>query len=1034
MNKAPLSRGLILPLFLASGATGLIYEVVWTRLFAGVFGSTAFAVSAVLSAFMAGLALGSWRIGRFIDRRGEELRLYGSLEIAVGLFALLFLPAVALVGEITAAIYRQFHPSFYAMSLIRFAFAFILLLVPTAFMGGTLPILVRFWVRTKGEVGRSVGKLYGINTLGAVAGCLLAGFYLIATFGVHKTILMTAAANIVLGVTAVVLGLTRSRAASGEAPADAGAAAAPAAGAGEAPDDDGVAHPRAALAAIGISGFLALAYEVVWTRVLLYVLAATVYAFTIMLATFLAGLAMGSFLLAGRADRLRSGYRLFGVLEILIGGAALLSIVLLSRFTEIHETLLVLFQVNSWSMLAAVKFVEAALVILLPSLLMGMTFPLVSSLYARNLGRIGSRIGNMAAINTTGAVIGSFVAGYILIPLLGTQESIVALAAANALLGGALLALTMKRSGPARFAAAVLPAAAIVVVSLFLPERAFLSVFGINLPSGRITYWREGVTGTITIHQAKSGARLLSINGADVAGTTPQLRTTQKLQAHIPLLLHPDPKLVMQVGLGSGETAHSILHHPIDRLDGVDISPEVIEAGPHFDELNEAVYKDPRLRIIIEDAKNYIASTRERYDLILNDSVHPLFRGSSDLYARDYFQTCRDHLAEGGMMSSWFPTGLLSEADLKMLLRSFQEVFPECTVWIAKNCLTRNALLLGWKSDEPFRVDFQELARKIEENPAVAKDLADVNLEGVYGLLDCFMLDADAIREYTEGARINTYDRPLMEFSAPRVTAAGDRPILVRNFQALAERRCPIVPRLVDIGPTEEVRQDVIARMEMRQAASEHVLRGLIRELRGEEAIARTEYARALEVYPDDPTATALLAETNRQIGELERAVRSGTDDLRKMMGLARIYSQRGNYAAAAQLLEKVIRNKPDHARAHLQLANARMNLGELEEARHLAGKAIGYDARLDGLGRAIIGRVRYLQGDLDGAEGDLRYSLDHGSALPWAASLLGDILREKGDLKEAAAHYGKALDLNPQLQSAKAGLDLVLGTPGGGP
>ena len=984
---------------------------------------------------MAGLALGSWQIGRWIDRRGEELRIYGFLELAIGIFALFFLPAVEWTGQITTAIYRQFQPSFYVMSLVRFAFAFSLLLVPTAFMGGTLPVLVRFWIRARGEVGRSVGNLYGINTLGAMAGCLLAGFYLIATFGIEKTIHMTAAVNVALGLIAVILGFSRSRVEAGEVEIGAGAAT------GEVRDIEGgttgdrakdaLRYPRSAVAALGVSGFLALAYEVVWTRVLLYVLAATVYAFTIMLATFLAGLAIGSFLLSRRVDHVRSGLRLFAILEILIGAAALFSIVLLSRFTEIHESLLSILRVNSWNMLTAVKFIESALIIFLPSLLMGMTFPLVSSICAQNLKHVGSRIGNMAAINTAGAVLGSFAAGYIMIPLLGTQTSIVVLAVGNALLGGGLFALTVRRKGLARPLAVFFPAAALLLVSIFLPKRAFLSVFGINLPGGKIVYCKEGVTGTITIHQTGSGARLLSINGADVAGTTPQLRTTQKLQAHIPLLLHPDPKLVMQVGLGSGETAHSILHHPIERLDGIDISPEVIQAGPHFDELNEAVYQDPRVRIIIEDARNYVVATTERYDLILNDSVHPLFRGSSDLYARDYFRDCRERLAEGGMMSSWFPTGMLSESDLKMLLRTFQEVFPECTVWIAKNCLTRNALLLGWKSDEPFRIDFQDVARRIEDNRAIREDLKEINLEGVYGLLDCFMLDAEAIRAYTEGARINTYDLPHMEFSAPRVTAAGDRPILVRNFQALSDRKKSIVPRLINLGPNDEIREQIRARMEIRQAASEHILRGLIRELRGEESLAQNEFSRALEVYPGDPTALSLLAGANNQIASLEAAVRSGTGDLRKIMALSKIYAQQGRYASAAELLEKVIAQKGDHAKAHLQLALAKMNLGELEFSRQLAERAFRFDARLEGPAYAIMGRGRYLEKDVEGAEAELRHSLVKGSALPWAEALLGDILRAKGELDEAVSHYRRALELNPNLTSAQQGLQQALASTG---
>jgi spermidine synthase len=257
---------------------------------------------------------------------------------------------------------------------------------------------------------------------------------------------------------------------------------------------------RLALVAIGISGFLALAYEVVWTRVLLYVLSASVYAFSIMLTTFLGGLALGSLLLSPRVDRLRSGFRLFGILEILIGAAALLSVLLLSRFAGIHDALLILFRVESWSALALVKYVEALLVVFVPTLLMGMIFPLVTSLYARDLENIGARVGRIVAVNTVGAVVGSFSAGFLLIPLLGTQNTIVLLAVANGLLGGVLL-LGAGTGGQARRAALLGgPPLALFLLSLLLPARAFLPVFGINLRGGEIVYCREGISGTVTIH------------------------------------------------------------------------------------------------------------------------------------------------------------------------------------------------------------------------------------------------------------------------------------------------------------------------------------------------------------------------------------------------------------------------------------------------------------------------------------------------------------------------------------------------------
>ncbi len=1019
-------RGLLLFLFFFSGAVGLVYQVAWTRMFSLVFGSTALAVSSVLAAFMAGLALGSWLIGRLIDRRSDEIRVYGLLEIGVGVSGLLLLPALGWVGHAFVAIYQAQHPSFFEMSLIRAGFSFLLLIVPTAFMGGTLPVLVRWWTREKTEIGGSLGRLYAVNTFGAMAGTFAAGFWLIATFGVRTTVLIAVAANFVIGIVALSLGRAgRPEKADTEPKAGAtratDAAAEPALAATAPAADSAPASSRArlALVAIGISGFLALGYEVVWTRVLLYVLSASIHAFSIMLTTFLGGLAIGSLVLAKRVDRMRAPYRFFGFLEIGVGVAALGTVVLLSRYTEVHDSLLVLFQVRTWNALALVKFVEATLVILVPTLLMGMTFPVVSRLYARDMTRVGGKIGHMVAVNTLGGVIGSFGAGFFLIPHLGTQGTIVLLAVLSALLGGGLLLAEKGVGGrwPRRIAIALVPAALVFVGGQLLPDRAFLSVFGINLREGEIVYCREGITGTVTIHDSP-GSRLLSIDGADVAGTTPMLRTTQKLQAHIPLLLHPNPQKVLQVGLGSGETAHSILYHPIEELVGCDISPEVIEAGAFFGEINRDVYKNPRLRIVFEDAKNFVAYTEEMFDLILNDSVHPIFRGSSDLYARDYFEACRKRLNEDGMMASWFPTALLTTPDLRMLVNTFQQVFPQSTVWVATNGITRNALLLGWKNDQPIEIDFRRIARMFEKYPEIARDLAEVNLGAPILVLDAFTLSPESMREFTAGAKINTYDRPYLEYSAPRVLAQGDRVLWARNMGLFAKHRRPVFPYLVNVGRTEEKRARMEQRFDRRYAVSRHILQGLVFELENRGDQARDAYQRALDMHPRDPLSSALLARGESKVAAREARVAEGEGTAMDFLHIARARKQDGEFAAAEALLEQGAEIAPGNARIQLELALVRLRQEKFDGALEAVEAAIDADPRMSS-SFAIRGRLRAQAGNLDGAVDDLQRASRDGGAPAWAELLLGRLLIDRGADAEAREPLLKVIDLAPNSPEA---------------
>jgi spermidine synthase len=667
-------------------------------------------------------------------------------------------------------------------------------------------------------------------------------------------------------------------------------------------------------------------------------------------------------------------------------------------------------------------------VVFLPTFLMGMTFPLVSQLYAGHAAKLGRRIGSIIAVNTAGAVLGSFAAGFVLIPWLGTQATLVALSVANALLGGVLLLASRPPGmdggrGRLGMAAAFVPALMLLGAGLVLPPNVFLPVFANNLRGGDVVYAREGITGTVTIHQSPA-SRILSINGVDVAGTSFMLRTTQKLQAHIPLLLHPDPRDVLQVGLGSGETAHSILLHPIRQLVGCDISPEVIEAGPYFEAINRSVYEDPRLKIVIEDAKNYVACTDRTFDLILNDSVHPIFRGSSDLYARDYFEACRARLRDGGMMSSWFPIALLAEDDLLMLMRTFHEVFPTSTVWVATNGITRNALLLGWKDDRPLSLDVHELLRKLR-SPAILEDLAEVRLATLPALLDAFMLDPAAMEELTRGAGINTYDRPHLEFSAPKVLARGDRVLWARNFETIVGRRSPVLPYLVNLGEDRESASRVRERFERRAEASQAVIRGLQLELDGRTDLAQAAYREALEVLPGDPLASGLVERDSHLRTAAEANVAAGSTDPDELYLVGRWRREAGEFEEAESLLRRAVEARPQFLQAHVELAQVLVESGDLAGAGAAMDRVLELDSRAPEAW-AMRGRIRAQQGDRAGAESDLRRATDQGAALPWAELLLGRILLEKGEGEEGRAHLREAVRLAPDSPAGREAQELL--------
>ncbi|MEE8519557.1 MAG: fused MFS/spermidine synthase, partial [Dehalococcoidia bacterium] len=423
MGRGPSTSGahgesrILFLLFFGSGASGLIYQIVWTRMLTLVFGNTVFAVTTVLTAVMAGLALGSFWAGRAVDRRGHFVRLYARLELGIALTALLLPTLFDQLFPLHRWAYHEFGASPYVLGLMRFIATFSLLLIPTTLMGATLPVLSRHCMVLSRQFGRQVGLLYGLNTLGAALGCFLAGFVLIGTIGVLETTYTAVAVNLLIA--GIAFHVARRQ---GDPPSPPrtpeGRPTSGRSGTGRSlPSPVG---GWVLLVVFGLSGFASLAYEVLWTRALVFFIDVDIYAFTALLTTFLAGIGLGSVLVSGIVDRRRDLVAIFALLEVGIGVFALLSIPILANLSVLGIS-----QVSAWWMLPGVKMLDAFLVMGIPTMLMGATFPVVSRVYTTNLAHGGRSIGTLYAVNTVGAIIGAFAGGFVLLPLLGIQRSLV---------------------------------------------------------------------------------------------------------------------------------------------------------------------------------------------------------------------------------------------------------------------------------------------------------------------------------------------------------------------------------------------------------------------------------------------------------------------------------------------------------------------------------------------------------------------------------------------------------------------------------
>ena len=940
-DRISIVRKAVLPLFLVSGAAGLIYEITWTRSFGEVFGNTVFAVSTVLTAFMLGMAMGSWLLGRIADRIARPLKLYALLELAIGTYALAFPTILSATDVWYRWFYRSFHPGFYSLSLVRFVLSVAILLLPTVLMGGTLPVLSRLWVNASGgtsgesRVGKSVGLLYAINTFGAVAGSFLSGYVLIRILGVSNTVYLAAAANILAGLAALGLSrfagvpLDRRHKRPARRPRTSQSKVL------EEPDR----KRRLVLIAVGLAGFCALALEVLWTRILVFVLETSVYAFTCMLTCFILGIAIGSFLCSRLPlGKIKKPVFMLGVIEFLIGLSILLSIVLLGRLGLIDYFLLSRWHMRGLWQEAAIHFIDASLILLLPTVLMGAAFPVAVEICTRSSKGVGKRVGEVYASNTVGCTMGSFAAGFLMIPLFGLRDSFLIVLATQLALAVTVIFFSEVRRAAFGIPAVAVSAAVLVVSILYIPRDVFLRTMNTYHHPSKIVYMKDDATGTVTVHDLPDGDRLIAVDGVDVAGMDLMLRTTQKLQAYAPLLVHANPQKVLQIGFGSGETSGIGLAFGVEQYSIAEICPGVFEAGKFFEDINRGSYKNPRLRKIIMDGKNFVKLTDETFDIIMNDSTYPGTTGSSALYTYDHFEQCRERLNPGGVLSCWVPLDLRPE-DFAIICRSFQAAMPYSSIWMVNNCLNKHAVFMGTMS--PTQIDFQRI-KQLVERPDIAADLEEINIRSVYEFIDCFVVDPEGFRNIGGDGPLNTDDRPYLEFGAAIKRDVDGCWLAV--LDQLNQNHTPVSRSVVNLGRTEQEIQQVNSMMEQYFRGTHHALRGMLALLEGDPDIMNREFETALKANPLDRDVQSCLDELKGEITALEEAAERMPQEAPLKSRLAKRYLLVRDYERAAEQYENYVELEPGNAAAWNNLGICLNRLEQFDQAIAVFNKAIEYD------------------------------------------------------------------------------------------
>jgi len=948
----PAVRKAVLVLFLISGAAGLIYEVTWTRSFGVVFGNTVFAVSTVLAAFMLGLAVGSWLFGRIADRpplADQPLRLYALLEVAIGAYAFTFPTVLAATDHLYLSFYRSFEPSFYVLSLVRFALSIVILLIPTALMGGTLPVLSKLWAESSAgkssglRIGENAGQLYAVNTFGAVAGSFLAGYFLMRILGVSRTIYLAACANVVVGILAFVLAslLNRTSQMANRKSTRGKGQPTKHKPAEQIVDERLGKTELIVLITAGLAGFCALALEVLWTRILVFVLGTSAYVFACMLTCFILGLAVGS-LICSRliVHRIKRPICALGMLEFLVALSVLSSMLLLGILWHIDNVLTQrIIAPGFWKEVAA-QFVDASVVLLVPTILMGMVFPIAVKTCALSWKAAGKRIGQVYASNTVGCVAGSFAAGFVMVPLLGLRDSFLLVVGIQLTLATAVVFFSERNALVLGTATAGFSVAIIIIAVSIFGRDIFLKTMNTHHYPSEIVYIKDDATCTVTVHDLPNGERLIAVDGVDVAGTNLMLRTTQKLQGYIPLLVHGRPKKVLQIGFGSGETSAVGLAFGVEDYRIVEICPAVFDAGRFFEQINRGSYKNPRLQKIIMDGKNFVKLTDEKFDIIMNDATYPGTTGSSALYTYDYFKQCSEKLKPGGMLSCWVPLDLQLE-DLQLIIKSFQAVMHNSSLWLCNNSLNKHALLLGTQSE--LRIDFQRV-KQLVERPDIASDLAVINIHSVYDFLDCFVVNDSGLRKIGGDVPFNTDDKPRLEFGA---AIKRDVDVCLMNvLRQISENHSPILPCLVASGDANE-NEKVRATLQQYFAGTGHALQGLLGILQGDPDIMDQEFKMALEANPQDRDVQSCLDEIKDEIKNLEQALTHTPTGAALRSRLAKRYQLLRQYRQAIEQYRMYCDLEPRDARTWNNLGFCYQQAKQFENAVGAFNIAIKYDAKL---------------------------------------------------------------------------------------
>jgi spermidine synthase len=937
-------------LFFLSGITALVYEIVWTRMLTLVFGHTVFSVSVVLAAFMAGLGLGSYLFGYAVDQLQETnssssggkastaLLIYGWVEILICVCGLLLSLLFVNFSGIYASLHNFIPESIPLQNFIKMVFAFGLILIPTTLMGATLPIISKYCVTDDNRVGTQVSLLYALNTLGAAAGCLITGFFLMGTFGVLQTVLLAAGANLLIGISALSIYIETVPGASWKfrlPPL-------------QIPRINWNAEQKFWMGISFICGFTALAYEVLWTRLLVFSISSTVYSLSMMLTVFLLGIFLGSLLLiplSGRIHNTRTA------LLLLQGGTGLYVIGSVYGLESILSAPWNGYNLTQPATAFLRYFKDSAALMLVPTLLLGMCFPLLIKTVAGGHQNVGKATGQIYSANTFGAILGSLCAGFLFLPNLGSQISLTLVATLNLLTmvllfrTGNYLTLSVRKGLTVVFAALIL------FVNMSMPNDLLNSFFMRDSAGKRnlkkLMYFEEGLSDTVAVFKDDYGvldptAKRLITNGVSMSASNLIATRYMKLFAHVPILLVDNPDDVLVVCFGTGQTTGAAGLHPrVKSVDSLELSSSVINAGKMFADQNHDVLNNPKVNFVIQDGRNHLLTTHKKYDVITSEPPPPRTAFTVNLYTREYYELQKKRLKPGGIAAQWIPLHSQGGKEVDMHFRTFQSVFPYTMGWIS---VANEILIIG--SDQPIRIDFNKLKTRLEE-PEVKKALADIEIPNIFSFLSNIWFLDEQVQALGKGHPLITDNHPSIEFylDLGNVIDVPGREKYVFNRASFDQ----IARHVENLSETDRLT------LRTYYEAMDLYQRGVMYSNRG-------QLLKALNLIEDNNLVRYHLQADKGQMARLIKQLEESPDNLENLLNLGHSYYQIGGYEKSIGILKIVLEKNPKVSYAHLYMGYNLLEMGRKEEALDYFKNTAKNDPGQMGTVMREVGLVNLLQ------------------------------------------------------------------------